>query len=638
MGSLRRRILFFILVGSSGLLCQSSQAVETLLTKVLPKHTTDSMFNVLRSGSLYKFFFSIDDLIKDALESPLQKLRNLDASQSLEFIYLFFLFYICVLIFHFGVKKRLSFTKKPLAPASALLLIIVFGCLGGITFDITTDLFSSTDWNLTTQSFITYAFFAFSYSLGILYCTPPSPDTKTKGMMLGVQRLTRLHNFSLYIACPIILLCGAISYYMQSYHLLTRFTELFISSLLFLYLFLASYYSLSTMHISLKRKGAFIALFTVSTISFFGLFYVFIFNVPHNSWHGASAWFYLLIPVFLLPYFQMVANGIVQKEKKQQQKNFVYPLTAILPLIPIVMWTLFAVTLFLMLYLILLSNPFQDAFAWQRSFILLLFERLISICLIIIIARKLTNFIHSHSRHIFSSQGPELAKIHEGHKMFALLSLINNLFPIILWSITFYLVIALLGFDLAYATTLFALLLAALVFIGKSFLNDVLAGIIFSFQGILQQGQMIQINSGAAVEALLIGRVEKVNFQCVSIRDAVGNMHTINYSEISHITHFNTEYAKITLNVPPLTQLQSLLNSISLAERDYNSQNSNSQLKKIEILHIYPKDGHIYITLRLHTAPLAQWTTRETFLRSLEKSCENQQIRISIEPLGTCES
>ncbi len=177
-----------------------------------------------------------------------------------------------MLIFHFGVKKRLSFTKKPLAPASALLLIIVFGCLGGITFDITTDLFSSTDWNLTTQSFITYAFFAFSYSLGILYCTPPSPDTKTKGMMLGVQRLTRLHNFSLYIACPIILLCGAISYYMQSYHLLTRFTELFISSLLFLYLFLASYYSLSTMHISLKRKGAFIALFTVSTISFFGAF------------------------------------------------------------------------------------------------------------------------------------------------------------------------------------------------------------------------------------------------------------------------------------------------------------------------------------------------------------------------------
>lgn len=166
-----------------------------------------------------------------------------------------------------------------------------------------------------------------------------------------------------------------------------------------------------------------------------------------------------------------------------------------------------------------------------------LFEKGFALALIIGTVFFVNTFIHKITHRLVESQVRLKRAQRTNSRLFTFLLLFRNLIPGLLWIPAIVLILLMFGVDSKYILYVFALIFAAFVFISQSLLQDIIKGFVWIAEDVIAIGDIITVNNS------VMGTVEHLTFQSVSVRDYAGAVHTFSFSTITTLAHHEWKYS-----------------------------------------------------------------------------------------------
>lgn len=379
-------------------------------------------------------------------------------------------------------------------------------------------------------------------------------------------------------------------------------------------IFLAIYFLYITVHIgfscyvllTIKHKPLIwgVALSTLSGATFLFWFLPF---YGTSLWAIDWAWglnVFLIVQLYaLLPFLKSLSNQLLLTYRKQN--GFLVFLEQFISLEKGLRFFLTFMLALCFIKLMLLLNLHISRISIFEVFIDKLLLKTLSILIILWVAFLLQGHINRIIHNVVKTQKSRLDQKNQHQKFFALMSLITNFLPILLWVFAIYLI--LLQLDpkyFSYLAGLLGLLVVGIGFVGRSHIADILAGIVYTFQGLLGQGRYIKINGS------LQGKIEEMRFQSISLREPSGALNTISYAQIKNITTYDHNFAPLSLALLKTAPLQECLDIIRNVCADFSKDNKMLTIQDVFFTEIDQKDAtHISLKGFIQTQKLAAWET-----------------------------
>lgn len=211
-------------------------------------------------------------------------------------------------------------------------------------------------------------------------------------------------------------------------------------------------------------------------------------------------------------------------------------------------------------------------------------------------------------------------------RLFTLLLLFRNLVPTLLWVPAIVLILLMFGVDSKYILYVFALILAALVFISQNMLQDIIKGLVWIAEDMVSLGDNMTINGVGGI-------VEHLSFQSVALRDYAGTVHVFSFSEIKTLAHheWDHSYAVCEIAVHHEENLDKIIEIMLQVAADLRE---DSKVKK----HIIGpmenpgvdsiKEYAVIIKGRMKTKPGTHWDVQKEYYKNLLKAFKKARIKL----------
>lgn len=628
----------WIATGLGLILCAPFMATAASELDLL-SHVIQSHASTPHSGSgvaFYDIWNSLSQLIVNIFVQPLVALSAYRPGEINAFCY-FIVFYILIItlfrvgfVHHLRVRTHTSHSLAFFLTYFVALIIVSSMFLTAISHFLPAGL-----WLTNLHLFIFLTIMMGAYRIFIFLISPPKKHSKHKKdapaytyftEMPKTEKMLRFQVYFTRISYPICALVGVIglslnnAYWGQALHICVQ-------TLFFIYTVAFSLYLISLWHNKILRLFIFIGFITVAIITYCGwLTSLFIDHMREWGTWGLT-FLFSFFPFLLLPFFKKVGLATYKHLPKahiSKSENAAYfYLKKLIPISTTVKWLLFIAVLLPIIHIILFFHDHDKIFTWVNNLISSIFERGTIALFVLIFGLSGHSYLLRKLKSLKIDSPLDIYNAPKQHKLFALLTLLSHIYPLLL-TITFLIVgLSLLGFDTSYVTTFLGLVVAAFVFVGKRFIMDVLKGIIYSFQGLIQEGLYLELNDS------ITGTVTKMYFQCVSLQDATGNVHSIEYGNIRTIMHFSDQHTHLKFALPLSTPMEDVVKLIRDIKEKFNQANPDTPISQLDIIQIDETDGKtLTLTIRLKTDPLKQWKIREKLKDILIKEARKAKISL----------
>ena len=166
----------------------------------------------------------------------------------------------------------------------------------------------------------------------------------------------------------------------------------------------------------------------------------------------------------------------------------------------------------------------------------------------------------------------------------------------------------------------------AVGFGAKTFVEDVINGLIIILTGQLRVGDFVTVNHST-------GTVEKVSLNMVTIRAFNGDVHFIRCGKIETVINQTKNYSFPLFNVgvaysSDVSQVMRILKELG-RELKENPAYSNFVLSDIEVLGLNEfQDSAVVIQCRIKTTPQEQWMVKRKFNQMIKERFDKEGISI----------
>jgi small conductance mechanosensitive channel len=213
-------------------------------------------------------------------------------------------------------------------------------------------------------------------------------------------------------------------------------------------------------------------------------------------------------------------------------------------------------------------------------------------------------------------------------RMRTLLPLARNVLLIVISVLASLVILSEIGIDIAPLLAGAGVVGLAVGFGAQSLVKDVIAGAFFLFEGIINIGDVVDINGKG-------GLVEGMTIRSIRLRDYNGNLHTINFGSVGVITNMTRDFSYYVCDVKVAYRYD--VDAVIAALRETDEALRKDKLFQYDILAPIEiagvetfADTTFVVRSRIKTRPIRQWDVGREFLRRLKLKFEEKDIQLAV--------
>lgn len=222
---------------------------------------------------------------------------------------------------------------------------------------------------------------------------------------------------------------------------------------------------------------------------------------------------------------------------------------------------------------------------------------------------------------------PNSSRSEEKKREETITQIITGALEILIWPITFILIISQLGVNVAPLIAGAGIFGLAIGFGAQSLVKDVISGLFIIAENQYRVGDVVKLNNDPT------GTVDKITLRATVLRDLDGIVHTIPNGLIELTSNYTKEFSGVNINVgvsydSDLDHVIKVINSVG-AELSKDKKWKDQIIEPLEFLRVDNfGESSIDIKITGTTQPIKQWEVAGEFRKRIKKAFDKEGIEI----------
>lgn len=222
---------------------------------------------------------------------------------------------------------------------------------------------------------------------------------------------------------------------------------------------------------------------------------------------------------------------------------------------------------------------------------------------------------------------PNSSRSEEKKREETITQIVTGALEILIWPITFILIIAQLGINVAPLIAGAGIFGLAIGFGAQSLVKDVISGLFIIAENQYRVGDVVKLNNDP------VGTVDKITLRTTVLRDLDGIVHTMPNGLIELTSNYTKEFSGVNINVgvsydSDLDKVIKVINSVGI-ELSKDKEWKDQIIEPLEFLRV-DNFGESSIDLKITgtTQPIKQWEVAGEFRKRIKKAFDKEGIVI----------